>query len=384
MIGRSLECLIGNVLYSDFDSLLYTTPSSTYDSLLMSYTLATGTTFDSVVSTLWTDRVFSSSNYSTNSTGKSECSPLSTKKRYKPVHRKFRPVPTYMPNPEAQEFLPIPPPSPTLLPTHPPPIHSLSFGNRVTKDRLFEMMLKIEPGLLTEAETNLIAFVIVSREQVFAFDYAEKGMFSRNYYPDYEIPTIEHTPWQRKPIFMPQAIIDEVKKIIREQEEAGRFKPMTSSYRSSMFAVAKKSGIRLVINLEELNVVTIQDSALPPNVNEFAESFLGHSIYGLLDLFSGFDARWVAPHSRPLQAFHTPLGARQQTTLVQGYTNSVQEFQRCVRPGLNTHSNQFRIMLIILLTIVELKVLDRGTTTNLYPLIYRFDVLSGSMLKILT
>ena len=106
-----------------------------------------------------------------------------------------------------------------------------------------------------------------------------------------------------------------------------------------MFAVAKKSGIRLVINLDELNAVAIQDSALPPNVNEFAESFLGHSIFGLLDLFLGFDVRWVAPCSHPLQAFHTPLGACQQTTLVQGYTNSVQEFQRCVQHALKSVSD---------------------------------------------
>ena len=73
-------------------------------------------------------------------------------------------------------------------------------------------------------------------------------------------------------------------------------------------------------------------------MNDFAESFLGYSLYGLLDLFSGFDARWVAVKSRPLQAFHTPIGARQQTTLVQGYTNSVQEFSRCVQHALKTVS----------------------------------------------
>ena len=85
-VRRSLECLIGNVYYSEFDLLLYTIPSPTYDALLMSYTLATGTNFDSLVSTPWTDRVLSLANYFTNSAGKSEHSPLSTKKCYKPVH----------------------------------------------------------------------------------------------------------------------------------------------------------------------------------------------------------------------------------------------------------------------------------------------------------
>ncbi|KAJ3745975.1 hypothetical protein DFH05DRAFT_1369183, partial [Lentinula detonsa] len=39
--------------------------------------------------------------------------------------------------------------------------------------------------------------------------------------------------------------------------------------------------------------------------------------------------------SRPLQAFHSPDGPKQQTTLVQGYTNSMQEFQWRVKHGLH-------------------------------------------------
>jgi hypothetical protein len=63
-----------------------------------------------------------------------------------------------------------------------------------------------------------------------------------------------------------------------------------------MFAVAKKAGaestplVRLVISLETLGAVTIQGSALPPNISEFAESFVSFAIYGLANLFSGFDA----------------------------------------------------------------------------------------------
>ena len=103
--------------------------------------------------------------------------------------------------------------------------------------------------------------------------------------------------------------------------------------------MAKKPGsnprVQLVIDMQPLNVVTIRDSALPPNINEFAESFLGFSAYGLYDLYSGFDTHRVGIFSRPKQAFNSPIGPRQQTTLVQGYMNSVQEFQRCIKHVLN-------------------------------------------------
>ena len=140
-----------------------------------------------------------------------------------------------MPNPQAQQFKEIPPPIPTLLPTHLPDYRSLVLGKRVTRQRLQAMLDKIDPGLLSIDETNLLAFVVRARENAFAFEYAEKGNFSRDYYPDYEIPTIEHTPWQRRPIPIPLALLDKVRNTIIEQEKAGRFEPTTSSVTDIMY-----------------------------------------------------------------------------------------------------------------------------------------------------
>ncbi|THU77127.1 hypothetical protein K435DRAFT_576302, partial [Dendrothele bispora CBS 962.96] len=161
---------------------------------------------------------------------------------YKPVHRKYRPVPTYMPDPIAQQFKKIPPPIPLDLPKKPIPWREIPYGTRVTLERMQMMLENIEPGILNEEETNLLCYVVHKREQAFAFQFAEKGFFDRKYYPDYEIPVIEHTPWQRPPIRVPNAILEEVKGEIRTQELAGRFEPTVSSYRSAMFAVAKKKG----------------------------------------------------------------------------------------------------------------------------------------------
>ncbi|KAK0216824.1 hypothetical protein IW262DRAFT_1276024, partial [Armillaria fumosa] len=259
--------------------------------MIHSYISRTNTDPHSIISTPWTKRAIANTFLaSAASKGKP---PLTSKKKYKPVHVKRRPVPTYMPNPEAQVFQEIPPPIPTELPIFPKPYQSLEFGQRVTLERLEAMLAKIEPGILTEQEIDLLSFVVLRREEAFAFEYAEKGAFSRDYYPDYEIPTIEHTPWQRPPIPIPKAIVEDVRKEIIANELAGKYEPTTSSYRSALFAVAKKPGsnppVRLVVDLQDLNSVTIRDSALPPNLEEFAESFVGFSMYGLYDLFSGFD-----------------------------------------------------------------------------------------------
>ncbi|KAJ7247154.1 hypothetical protein B0H12DRAFT_1304696 [Mycena haematopus] len=175
--------LMGNAEFSDFDSLVLLNPNPSFDFMIRSYINGTNCDPRSVIPTPWTSRALADL----------PLSALATKKKYKPVHRKVRPVPTYMPNPEAQFFREIPPPNLTDLPLHPRNYRELPFGSRVTLPRLESMLARIAPGTLTKQETDLLAFVVVARESAFAFDYSEKGCFSREYYPDYEIPTIEHT-----------------------------------------------------------------------------------------------------------------------------------------------------------------------------------------------
>jgi len=84
--------------------------------------------------------------------------------------------------------------------------------------------------------------------------------------------------------------------------------------------------------------VMVQDAGLPPRTDDFAESFVGHVIYGLADLFSGYDRRKLAITSRPLTTFSCLLGPLHSCILPQGATNSLPEFQRCT-----THTLQDEI-----------------------------------------
>lgn len=331
-IGRSFECLMGNPLFADFDSLIGSSPPPQFDDLIHQYIGLTGTPATSIPSSPWVDRAASdyvSFVLETNIIPRPSRSP----KKYKPVHRRHRPVPTYMPDPRAQQFSEIPELPPLTLPTHPPHHSALPPDSRMTQERLQGLLKTIEADFLSPDEINLLAFLVHARSHAFAWVYEEKGFFDSAYFPPYEIPTIEHVPWQVLPIPLPLAIRDDVKDEVRRFEALGRFEPSTASYRSALWAVAKKPGsvppVRLVVAVEKLNAVTVRDASLPPNINDFAESFIGHSIYFAGDMYSGFDARILAVNSRPLGTFHSPDGPKQQTTLIQGYTNSIQEFSRC-------------------------------------------------------
>lgn len=187
---------MGNVEFSDFDSLFNLSPPPSHDTLLYDYYTSTRPD-SSLVSSPWTDRFLSRINPSSsgipsksftdarrayaaerwvNATAKS-----APKKRYKPVDRKVKPVATTQPDPRAHVFRPIPRTTLTDLPTHPPDYRDLEFGSRVTLERLEAMLAKIEPGILSDAEINLLSFIVVARESAFAFEYSEKGSFSRGY-----------------------------------------------------------------------------------------------------------------------------------------------------------------------------------------------------------
>ena len=148
---------MGNAEFSDFDSLSGLDPPPEFDSLLHTYASTMGINPTNITSSPWTDRAFNDefyySRYCSVGTGKKPAK--RTTRPYKRVDQKVRPVPTYFPDPRAQEFKEIPPAVPLELPVCPPDYHSLDFSGRVTLERLEVMLAKIEPGMLTPDKINL-------------------------------------------------------------------------------------------------------------------------------------------------------------------------------------------------------------------------------------
>ena len=90
----------------------------------------------------------------------------------------------------------------------------------------------------------------------------------------------------------------------------------------------KKNGkFWIVHDLQPLNVVTIKDVGLPPNVEPYAEHCAGRAIYSMGDLYVGYNHAPIAPESRHLTTFQTPLGPHRLTALLMRWSNSVSIFQ---------------------------------------------------------
>jgi hypothetical protein len=136
-------------------------------------------------------------------------------------------------------------------------------------------------------------------------------------------------PWVQCNIPITPAIHQQVISIIKEKIAAGVYEPSSAAYCSWWFCVVKKDGksLWIVHDLQPLNGVFICDASMPPFVEHLAESFTGYAVYGMLDLFVGYDHRSLHVDSRDLTTFGTPLGPHRLTSLPMGHTNVVQIFQ---------------------------------------------------------
>ncbi|KAJ2936233.1 hypothetical protein H1R20_g861, partial [Candolleomyces eurysporus] len=244
--------------------------------------------------------------------------------KYKKVANRVKPVPAPLP-PEfrIERRIPEDPladlPS---LPTNPP---DFTPGQRYTQERMEKMNVNPD-GFLSTEEEKLVHHLLKTCEDGFAWDESEKGIFSSDYLEPVRIPTLDHDVWIKSNIPIPRGLQPKIIEILKEKQAAGVIEPSNAAYRSQWFWVLKKDGksLRIVHNLQPLNAVTIKDSAVPPTVEPYAESFAGRACYSVLDLFVGFDQRELHPDSRDLTTFQTPLGTFRLTRIPMGYTNSQQ------------------------------------------------------------
>jgi hypothetical protein len=211
------------------------------------------------------------------------------------------------------------------LPTHPP---TFAPGIWFTQER--SDALDLDPaGWLWPEELKLVQWLVRIHEKAFTWIPTECGRLDEQYFPPVKIPTIQHTPWVVRNMPIPAVIQQDMIQSIKDRITSGVYEPSTTAYHSCWFCVLKGDGksLRLVHDLQPLNAVTIRDASTPPFVEQLAESFAGYAVYGMMDLFAGYDQRPLHVESRDMTTFSSPLGPQWLTMLLMGYTNAVQIYQ---------------------------------------------------------
>jgi hypothetical protein len=183
---------------------------------------------------------------------------LSTKKKYKPVAKKVRPVIGELPEKFHIECKIIRNPLDNLpvLNPNPPPFIPTDCYTLERRDQLN----KNHPGsFLWPAERDLMHDFMLAHDTGFTWSEGERGSFRTDFFPPVNFPVIPHTPWVEHNFPIPPGIYKDVCAIVQKKLAAGIYEPLNSSYRSRWFCVLKKDGKALhpVHSLEPLNCITI-------------------------------------------------------------------------------------------------------------------------------
>ncbi|CAD6929947.1 unnamed protein product [Tilletia controversa] len=262
--------------------------------------------------------------------------------KHKTVDKKVRPVAVQVDGAHAQPLSrpPFEPPIEYTPLDWPIPIWSLPKvdSQRVTPERLSKMNFG-PPNFLRPEELDAIQKVTMYYGNAFSFERSEKGLLKPSYAEAYRIRTVDHGAWKARNIPLPKARMEEIRSIYRQQMEEGDLELCDGPYTNPHFFVAKKNGqLRKVVDLSNLNAVTIRDSNVPPNLTEFCEDAAGRVCYGSGDGHSFFDQIPLHEDSRPLTGIQTYYGLLQSTRLPQGWINSPAVAQR-----ISTHIFQSHI-----------------------------------------
>lgn len=283
------------------------------------------------------------------------------------------------------------------------PVPSIVWSERLTSDRVKTLDLGPE-GFINDEERELLLYVLSLREKALAFTDSEKGCLNERYASDYEIPVVPHTPWKEKAIPIPKALYPQIVELLKREVDSGDLEPSFAPYATRWFTVAKKSGaLRKVVDASPMNAVTIRDAGQPPKISEFVQDFVGYQCYALLDLFRGYEQRWLSEKSRDMTSISTPLGLLKSTKILQGATNSVAEFQRMIAWVLDAEIPKVAMPFIDDIGVkgptddYDNKILQEGSTVrkwvwehavNLERILYRLEdaglTVSGEKLVVIT
>ncbi|OMJ26508.1 hypothetical protein AYI69_g3982 [Smittium culicis] len=245
---------------------------------------------------------------------------------------------------------------------------SISNKTRLTECRIAKII--VGEGNLSIEEQSLFIREIKECDKAFAFKSDEMGILRDEVEKPVIVETIEHVPWQVKPFPIPKGIFHEVKDILKEKILSGILEPTNGPYSNNWFCIKKKTGgYRFIQDVRNVNAVTKKNAAKPPLVDAFAEDFSCCKIYTTFDLMSGYDQISLDESSRDLFSLQTPLGLLRMTRLPQGWTNSVQVFQRLMTKVFIKHIPE---ILGIFVDDGCIKGVREGGEEEIYPGIRRY------------
>ena len=150
--------------------------------------------------------------------------------------------------------------------------------------------------LLNQAEKDQMLETLIKSASIFQFD---KSQLTHTDLTVHSIPTGDNLPIQQKQYPIPSIARESLVKQVQEMLDAKVIRPSTSSWRSPILLVKKKSldgtiQYRFCIDLKKVNAITAKDCYALPLIGQTVDALIGCAYFSTLDLDRAF---WQVPVS---------------------------------------------------------------------------------------
>jgi len=190
------------------------------------------------------------------------------------------------------------------------------------------------------SDVPLVVQEVVRRNLNTFYEYGGLGRVNN---ASHEIVTTTNEPIQSKPYRLTVDEEDCLKEELKTLLELDIIRPSDGKYTSPVFFVPKKDGkLRLVVNFQKLNAITVKDGYPLPHIDDILDSIGGNQCYTVLDAAFGF---WQIPlkdqESIDKSGFCCKMGVFSFTVMAMGLQGSPSTYQRCMNNILQEYLGVF-------------------------------------------
>lgn len=158
----------------------------------------------------------------------------------------------------------------------------------------------------------------------------------------HEIVTTTEEPIRTRPYRLTRDEEESLEEELKTLLDLGIIEPSNGKYTSPVFFVPKKDGkLRLVVNFQKLNDITVRDGYPLPHIDDILDSLGGSSCFTVLDAAFGFWQIPLHPNSIEKTGFCTKKGTYQFLMLPMGLSGSPSTYQRTMNNILKDYLGEF-------------------------------------------
>jgi hypothetical protein len=187
--------------------------------------------------------------------------------------------------------------------------------------------------------------VVCEYLDVFSSDYSGLPPYREVEFGIECVPDTNHI--SKAPYRMASSELKELKEQLQELLDKGFIRPSISPWRALMLFVKKKDGsMRMCIDYQELNKVTIKNRYPLPRIDDLLDQLQGAQVFSKVDLRSGYHQVRVKEEDIPKIAFRTRYGHYEFLVMSFGLTNAPTVFMNTMNIVFHNYLDQFIVVFI--------------------------------------